>query len=322
MKDKGRKVAYTHDRQTPPSHMARSRRGKKGTGRRILLFLVTLVLCLALFCTAGFFLLRNHLFMDSDTASDSSVAVRTADVPAAFNCLIIQTADGDTASRFWLTRFVADPGSITVTALPAETMIDSAGRRDSLDGFLAYGGVAAVSQAVNSLLSISVDHTVRISPAQLESIVDQLGGVVYTVPRQLEEYDAQGNLIVALSPGRQSLTGAYIRQLFTYSGWEEGRSRQLTVQQEVLAAFLNQLFSSYNMGQAEANFLYLVNNSETTFSRANFDQWLPWFQKMAGSSPSAVKRAEGSFVVENGASVFLMDQTQRNSLGQAFGATA
>lgn len=318
MKKKKRPVTYSH--VDGPEQAAREpARRKQGTGRRVMIFLVTLVLCLVLFGLIGFFLLRDQIFPAAGSSSgESPVTSQQQDIPQPMNLLIIQTADQDGFPRFWLTRFQADPGSITVTALPAEAMIESSGRQDRLSGYLSYGGVSAASQAVTDLCGITVDRTIRISPEQLEGIVDQFGGVIYTVPQQLEEYDADGNLIVSLSAGRQSLTGAYVRQLFTYSGWEEGRARQISVQQEAMASFLNQSLTVYNLGQAENNFLYLVNHSETNLSRADFDTWLPWWQKMAGTSPAGVKRAEGTYGEAEGQLTFVMTENQRALLGKAY----
>ena len=321
MKNKEQKAGRTKPKEAP-AHMARGRHKKaKGIGRRVLLFFTTLILCLALFCTGGYFLLRSQFL---DTGADASSApVNTSsriDAPAPFNCLIVQTAEPEAMPRFWLVRFVADPGSVTVTALPAETMIESAGRQDRLYGFLKYGGVSTAGQAVADLLDISVDRTLQLTTGQMESVVDQFGGVVYTIPHRLEEYSASGDLLVALSAGRQNLTGAYVRQLLDYSLWEDGRARQISVQQEIVAALINQFLTPYSLGQAETRFLYLVNHSETNLSRADFDAWLPWFQNMAGSSPASVKRAEGSFSQVEGAAVFIMDEEQRHMLGQAFSA--
>lgn len=318
MKKKNPPVTYTHV-DGPERAPQKPPRRKKGTGKRVLVFLVTLVLCLALFGLIGFLLLQDQLFPAADSSSgEAAVTSQQQAVPAPMNLLVMQTADRDQVPRFWLIRFQADPGSITVTALPAEVMIESAGRRDRLSGYLSYGGVSAASQAVTDLCGIAVDRTVRISPEQLEGIVDQFGGVIYTVPQRLEEYDADGNLIVSLSAGRQSLTGAYVRQLFTYSGWEEGRSREISVQQETMASFLNQSLTVYNLGQAENNFLYLVNHSETNLSRADFDTWLPWYQKMAGTSPAGVKRAEGTYGESEGRPIFTMTENQRSVLGKTY----
>ena len=320
MKKKTPPVTYTHvegaARKAP-----RPPRRKKGTGKRALVFLATLLLCLFLFGLLGFFLLRDQLFPPADSSSgEETASSHQQAAPSPMNLLIIQTADKDGLPRFWLTRFLADPGSITVTALPAETMVESAGRQDRLSGYLSYGGVSSASQAVADLCGVTVDRTVRLSPEQLEGVIDQFGGVIYTVPRRLEEYDAEGNLTVSLAAGRQSLTGAHLRQLFAYRGWEEGRGRQIAVQREIAASFFNQCLTAYNLGQAESNFLYLVNHSETNLSRADFDVWLPWYQKMADTSPAGVKRAEGSYSDAGDQTVFIMTETQRALLGGAYGS--
>ncbi|MCI8360603.1 MAG: LCP family protein [Clostridiales bacterium] len=319
MKKKAPPVTYTHVDGAARTASKPPRR-KKGTGKRALVFLATLLLCLLLFGLIGFFLLRDQLFPPADpSAGDTAAVSEQQSVPAPMNLLIIQTADKDGLPRFWLTRFLADPGSVTITALPAETMVESAGRQDRLSGYLSYGGVSSASQAVADLCGVTVDRTVRMSPEQLEGVIDQFGGVIYTVPRRLEEYDAEGNLTVSLSAGRQSLTGAHLRQLFAYRGWEEGRGRQIAVQQEAAASFFNQCLTAYNLGQAESNFLYLVNHSETNLSRADFDAWLPWYQKMAGTSPAGVMRAEGTYDNSGSRTVFTMTETQRALLGGAYG---
>ncbi|HIZ83658.1 MAG TPA: LCP family protein [Firmicutes bacterium] len=317
MKEKRTSAPYAHQ-----AAGRRKARRKKGTGKHVLIFFVTLVLCLALFGLLGFFLLRDQLFPAENTSSGPAAAASQTQAPAPFNLLVVQPADGDTAPRFWMIRFQADPASIAVTALPAETMVESGGRRDRLSGFFAYGGMEAVSRAVADLGGVSVDRTAYVTPDQLEGIVNQFGGLIYAVPQDLEQYDAEGNLQVRLPGGRQSLTGDQVRQLFLYSQWDGGREREIAVQQEAVAAFCNQCMTTGSLRQAEDHFLYFVNHSETTLSRADYDTWLPFFQKMAGSSPAGVRQAQGSYGEENGQETFIMSDSQRAEWGRSFGAGA
>ena len=320
MKKKRPAVSVTHVEDGRRTPVPPPKRGKKGTGNRVLVFFITLLLCLVLFGLLGFFLLRDQLLAPDGATSAPVTTSQGTSAPAPYNLLVIGSADKDAGDCFWLIRFQGSPASLTVTALPAETMIESDGRRDRLSGYLSYGGVSAASQAAGTLCGISVDRTLRLTAEQLEGVVDKYGGLIYTVPQRLEQYDAGGNLTVSLSAGRQSLTGAQVRQLLLYTGWDDGRSRQIAVQQEAMAAFLNQSLSSYNLGQAETNFLYLVNHSETTLSRADFDTWLPWFQKMSGTSPAGAKKAEGDYAEADGQPIFTMTDSQRAALGKAFGA--
>lgn len=317
MKEKRTSAPYAH--QAPGRKKARR---KKGTGGHVLIFFVTLVLCLVLFGLLGFFLLRDQLFPGEDISSDTAAATSRTDAPEPFNLLVVQSADEDNLPRFWMLRFQADPASVAVSALPAETMVESDGRRDRLSGFLAYGGLEAVSRAVADLGGVPVDRTAYVTPDQLEGIVDQFGGLIYAVPQDLEQYDAEGNLQVRLPGGRQSLTGDQVRQLFLYNQWDGGRERQTAVQQEAVAAFCNQCLSAASLRQAEDNYLYFANHSETTLSRADFDTWLPWFQKMAGASPAGARQAQGSYGEENGQETFIMSDSQRAEWGRSFGADA
>ena len=89
-----------------------------------------------------------------------------------------------------------------------------------------------------------------------------------------------------------------------------------------MAAFCNQCMTTGSLRQAEDHFLYFVNHSETTLSRADYDTWLPFFQKMAGSSPAGVRQAQGSYGEENGQETFIMSDSQRAEWGRSFGAGA
>ena len=69
MKKKRPAVSVTHVEDGRRTPVPPPKRGKKGTGKRVLVFFITLLLCLVLFGLLGFFLLRDQLLAPDGATS-------------------------------------------------------------------------------------------------------------------------------------------------------------------------------------------------------------------------------------------------------------
>ena len=66
---------------------------------------------------------------------------------------------------------------------------------------------AAAQKAVEYLIGVPIDKVIVIDFEKMQKLVDMLGGVYVTVPRQMDYDDNAGELHIHLKPGHQKLTG-------------------------------------------------------------------------------------------------------------------
>lgn len=285
--------------------------------KKAIAFLAAFFICSLIFAGVAALFLRGQIFQPTGS---SSAILADPKPPEPVNLLVAQHENGDyTHGRFWLIRFDFPEKRITVTALPAETRITLDGRTDTLAGHIKYGGAATACKAVEALLTIQIDRYALMSRSDMASVIDKYGGLIFNVPQKLYYTDSNGIVTISLESGKQSLIGSQVFQLLDYPSWEEGNTKKMQIQRDVMTAFFNQYITDYALKAAKNNFLYTVNLINTNLSIADFSTWFPYFEAMAtAENPASAKEAVGTYETENEQQFFMMSPGSASDLGNAF----
>ncbi len=107
-----------------------------------------------------------------------------------------------------LTRLDFKNNRITGVSIPRDTLCDLTGyKRQKINAFHALGGKPLAKRAVEALLPVTVDRVVDLDFDEFEKLVDMVGGVPITVPKNMKYTDRAGGLYINLKKGPQTLNG-------------------------------------------------------------------------------------------------------------------
>lgn len=195
-------------------------------GFKYLLFLLALMLVIVP-TIFGFMLLQSskNAFDDSFSKSDSHESkLRTSSVDASSDPVSIlflgiddsssrrengQSTEQSRTDAMILSTFNPDTQQIRLLSIPRDTLsyIPEVGYYDKITHAHAYGGPEATMDSVESSLNIPVDYYIRINMEAFVKTVDELGGIEYDVPYDLDEPNTTDQGRIKLKKGKQLLNG-------------------------------------------------------------------------------------------------------------------
>ncbi|WP_096202412.1 LCP family glycopolymer transferase [Bacillus sp. FJAT-45350] len=204
--------------------MAQSRIEKRKYKWKKLLKLMTIVGVVAFFVLGGatIYLLNKVSNVTSNVSEeldrgDKSDMREVAVDPGKDNISIlflgVDDRDGELVGRtdaMLLTTFNKGEGTIKLTSIPRDALVEIPGRRnpDKINHAHAFGGTDLAIETVENLFDIPVDYFVKLNFMAFIEIVDALGGIEVDVPFTFSEMDSNDNQgAITLYEGRQLLSG-------------------------------------------------------------------------------------------------------------------
>ncbi len=150
--------------------------------------------------------------------------------------LLFVGTDGIDMADTIFTYHVAD-GKANILAIPRDTKTADG---QKISGLLTQeDGDAKLIQAVSEITTQPVADYVRMDLTAVETVIDHLGGVTFTVPQNMDYEDDVQNLSIHLQAGEQILFGNDALGLLRY---RQGYPRRDLSRIEVQQAFLKELF--------------------------------------------------------------------------------
>ncbi|EGQ3666173.1 LCP family protein [Staphylococcus pseudintermedius] len=195
-------------------------------GLKLLLYLLALMLIIV--PTIFAFTLFNsskNAFDDSFSQSDQRQSqLRDSKVNAAKQPISIlflgiddsstrrqngQSAENARTDAMILSTMNPDKHQIRLVSIPRDTLsyIPEVGYYDKITHAHAYGGPEASMRTVEANLNVPVDYYVRINMEAFAKTVDELGGIEYDVPYDLNEPNTMDKGRIKLKKGKQQLNG-------------------------------------------------------------------------------------------------------------------
>lgn len=120
-----------------------------------------------------------------------------------------QTAEKSRTDAMILSTFNPDKEQIRMLSIPRDTIsyIPKVGYYDKITHAHAYGGPTASMDSVEATLDLPVDYYVRINMEAFVDAVDELGGIKYDVPYNINEPNTNDTGKIKVKKGYQNLNG-------------------------------------------------------------------------------------------------------------------
>lgn len=243
----------------PPSHAAAhdanliQQRRRKRKHRKTLM-IVGIVLAILLVGTGTAFgiyttMLNDRLAID-DKAQEQAVndALVPAEMSQPFYALLIgsdsregsgtssradESGDNERSDVIILVRVDAPNRQITMVSIPRDTPLHlDDGSVVKINEAYNIGGAAYTIEAVSELTGVPISHYGEVHFSELQTLVDNLGGVTVDVPIELSYKDALTGETVTIQPGEQTLDGQQA-QIFARARHEYGTDQDANRQNSV-----------------------------------------------------------------------------------------
>ncbi len=123
-----------------------------------------------------------------------------------YTCLLLGVADMGGTDTIMLGVFDTQGKTASLISIPRDTVVYYNGKYQKVNATYA-GGEEAVVDAVSDLLGVPVDFWMSINLKAFESVVNQIGGVYFTVPVDMDYEDPYQDLAIHIKAGYQLLNG-------------------------------------------------------------------------------------------------------------------
>ena len=194
----------------------RKRRRRRSWPRTILLIVFVLAILAGIYaCLVRKPQLRPDPAASASQAVSSSSAASSEPAPVKerkddfFTILVSGTDDGNgCADTNILVGFDAKNQAITCVSIPRDTGVYIDGKSQKVNAAYGKGGMTLLADTVSDALGIPVDFTVEVSLKAFVKLVDEIGGVDFYVPLNMNYDDPYEDLHIHFSKGTQHLNGS------------------------------------------------------------------------------------------------------------------
>lgn len=165
-----------------------------------------------------------------------------------YTCLLLGVADIGGSDTIMLGVFDTVGKTASLISIPRDTVVVYEGSYIKINAAYSYGGAEAVAGCVSDLLGVPVDYWMSVNLKAFESIVNQIGGVWFNVPVDMDYEDPYQDLAIHVKAGNQLLNGkqavGVMRCRSCYPNADIGRS---ATQRAFLTALVKQTVSVSNV---------------------------------------------------------------------------
>lgn len=153
----------------------------------------------------------------------------------------VDSLDG-LSDTIMLLRFDPQTRRTIVLGIPRDTKIERTRRgTEKINAVDSESGPAAAAKEVSKVLGgVAVDRYIRVNNLGVAKLVDELGGVTVTVPKDIKYQDDSQHFYVNLKAGKQHLDGMKLVGLLRYRHDANGDIGRMQRQQMVFKALLEQ----------------------------------------------------------------------------------
>ena len=315
----------------------RTKRKKKHTGRKILLFILLLVIV-----AGAWFGYRTHKnggglsgFLATAVGHDENTRKNLKEIK-----VLVMGVSTDLDSELTDTIIVASYNPNTQTAnllsIPRDTFTGkNTSRATASQKINALYGMSKDPQktldAVNEITGLDIEYYVIVRTEALIKLVDAIGGVEFNVPIDMKYDDASQNLHINLKAGTQKLNGDKAEQLLRWRHSNYNKNGQMTTypaeygnddfgrmrtQRDFLVATAKQTLKPGNIFKI-GEILDIANqNVETNLQLSYVKDYVPYAVELnADEIKTAVLPGETpNMSATNGVSIFVVNKKEAKTL--------
>ncbi len=165
-------------------------------------------------------------------------------------------------------RFDPQTKQTTILGIPRDTKIERTGHgTEKINAVDHESGPAAAAKEVSKVLGgVAIDRYIRVNNLGVAKLVDQLGGVTVTVPKDIKYQDDSQHFYVNLKAGKQHLDGLKLLGLLRYRHDANGDIGRMQRQQMVFKALLEQSLNPMTIARIPQLFSVIQSHVDTNLT--------------------------------------------------------
>ena len=179
----------------------------------------------------------------------------------------VDTLDG-LSDTIMLLRFDPQTKRTIFLGIPRDTKIERTGRgTEKINAVDHESGPAAAAREVSKVLGgVAIDRYIRLNNMGVVKLVDELGGVTVTVPKDIKYQDDSQHFYINLKAGKQHLDGAKLVGLLRYRHDANGDIGRMQRQQMVVKALLEQSLNPMTIARIPQLFSVIQSHVDTNLT--------------------------------------------------------
>lgn len=149
-----------------------------------------------------------------------------------------------------LVRFDPVSKRVVVLGIPRDTRVEVNGRTMKINAVDQESGIGQAAKVVSDTLKgVEIDRYVRMNSIGLEKLIDAMGGLTITVPKDMKYQDDSQHFYVNLKAGRQHLDGKKLMGFLRFRKDANGDVGRMQRQQLALRAMVEQWVNPLNVAR-------------------------------------------------------------------------
>ncbi|NJH78891.1 LCP family protein [Staphylococcus agnetis] len=178
-----------------------------------------------------------------------------------------QSVEQSRTDAMILSTLNSDKNQIRLLSIPRDTLsyIPKVGYYDKITHAHAYGGPESSMDTVEKALNIPVDYYVRINMDAFAETVDELGGIEYDVPYDLNEPNRTDQGRIKIKKGKQVLNGEEVLAV-TRTRKQDSDLKRGQRQMEVLKILFRKAQETQSLHKLDDIIKIVGNNSQHNLS--------------------------------------------------------
>ncbi len=183
----------------------------------------------------------------------------------------VDSLDG-LSDTIMLLRFDPQTKRTIVLGIPRDTKIERGEHGvEKINAVDHESGPAAAAKEVSKVLGgVAIDRYIRVNNMGVAKLVDELGGVTVTVPKDIKYQDDSQHFYINLKAGKQHLDGLKLLGLLRYRHDANGDIGRMQRQQMVFKALLEQSLNPMTMARLPQLFGVLQSHIDTNLTVEEF----------------------------------------------------
>ena len=165
-----------------------------------------------------------------------------------YTCLLVGVADMGGSDTIMLGTFDTNNKTATLVSIPRDTLVVNNGKNSKINATYSSGGVDLIRETVSDMLGVPIDFYVSVNLKAFAAIVNEIGGVWFNVPVDMNYDDPYQDLHIHINAGYQKLNGqqavGVMRCRNCYPNADIGR---VQTQRKFLAALVDQTITLSNV---------------------------------------------------------------------------
>ena len=195
---------------------------------------------------------------------------------------------------------------LVLTALSGNTRVFVDGVHTSLGSVFIDKGLDFFLGKVSAMTGFSFDYYGVVSIPTMESIINNLGGLSFKVPCDMEYEDPVEGLTISLKAGSQWLSGETAMQVLRYADYENRDISRMAILREMAISMLTSINKITTLANAPDLYKNLKNGISTNLRLADFTDNLDLIFRI-GDFEVVNYEYPGKMTMDNGDPMFVPD---------------